>query len=327
MIRRREFITLLGGATAWPLAARAQQPATPVIGFLSGASPGAWAPFVAGVRNGLKEAGFIEGQNLTIEYRWAEGDYSRLTDLAADLVNRKVTVIVAAGGTEPAKVAKAATSTIPIVFVSAADPVSAGIVSSINQPGGNITGVTMLGVALEGKRLGMLNEIAPGIGPVSALINPNYPGANLQRQGLQDAARAMNRKLYILYASTDAEIEAAFTTVAQQGATALLVTEDPFLGSRSEQLVKLAARAKLPTIYYNRTFPRVGGLASYGTDFVDGFRQAGTYAGKILKGTSPAELPVLQPTKFDFVINLTTAKALGIEIPPTLLALADEVIE
>ena len=327
-MRRREFITLLGGAAAaWPLAARGQQSAVPMVGFLSSASPASWAPFVAGFRKALNETGFIEGHSVTIEYRWAEGDYNRLPNLVADLVNHKVAVILAAGGSAPVNAAKAATTNIPIVFASAADPVTAGIVASINRPGGNVTGVTMLGVALEAKRLGLLNEIVPGTASIGVLMNPNYQDANLQLRQLQEAAGVIKRQINIVRASTDAEIDAAFSSVAQQGAVALLVTEDPFLGSRNEQLVALAARYKLPAIYYNRTFAKVGGLVSYGTDFADGFRQAGIYAGKILKGASPADLPVMQPTKFELVINLKTAKALGLQLPPTLLARADEVIE
>ena len=327
-MRRREFITYLGGLAAWPLTARAQQSAMPVVGFLSSGSPASWAPFVAGFRKGLNETGLIEGQNVAIEYRWAEGDYNRLSGLAADLINRKVAVILAGGGSGPAQVVKAATSTIPIVFASAADPVRAGIVASINRPGGNVTGVSMLiGWALEGKRLGLLNEIVPGTGPISVLMNPDYPDASLQLKGLQEAATVIKRELNIVYARTDSEIDAAFKTITQQGAVALLVTEDPFLGSRNEQLVELTARHKLPAIYYNRTFVKVGGLASYGTDFADGFRQAGVYAGKILKGANPADLPVLQPTKFEFVLNLKAAKALGLDVSLSLQQRADEVIE
>jgi putative ABC transport system substrate-binding protein len=326
-MRRRAFITFLGGLATWAITARAQQSAMPVVGFLSSASPASWAPFIAGFRNGLKETGLIEGQNVTVEYRWAEGDYNRLSALVSDLVNRNVAVLLAAGGSEPAKVAKAATSKIPIVFASAADPVRAGIVESINRPGGNITGVSMLGSALEGKRLGLLNELVPGAGAIGVLMNPDYPDARIQLQGLQEAATAIRRQLNIVHARTDAEIGSAFSTITQQGVVALLVTEDPFLGSRNQQLVELAARHKLPAIYYNRTFAKAGGLASYGTDFADGFRQAGVYVGKILKGAKPAELPVLQPTKFEFVLNLKTAKALGLDVSLSLQQRADEVIE
>jgi putative ABC transport system substrate-binding protein len=326
-MRRREFIKFLGGSATWPITARAQQAAMPVVGFLSSASPASWAPFIAGFRKGLSETGFLEGQNVTVEYRWAEGDYNRLSGLASDLVSRKVAVILAAGGSGPAKVAKAATSTIPIVFASAADPVRAGIVESINRPSGNVTGVSMLGSALEGKRLGLLNELVPGAGEISVLMNPDYPDAGIQLQGLQEAASTMKRQLNIVHARTDAEIDAAFAIITKQGVVALLVTEDPFLGSRNKQLVELAARHKLPAIYYNRTFAEVGGLASYGTDFADGFRQAGAYAGKVLKGARPADLPVLQPTKFEFVLNLKTARALGLDVSLSLQQRADEVIE
>jgi putative ABC transport system substrate-binding protein len=327
-VRRREFIKVIAGsAAAWPLAVHAQQSVPPVIGFLSGASAASWTPFVAGFRQGLHESGLIEGQNVIVEYRWAEGDYSRLSGLVADLVKRKVAVILAAGGTEPAKIAKEATSTIPIVFASAADPVRAGIVASINRPGGNVTGVSMLGSALEAKRLGLLNEIVPGTETIGVLMDPNYPDASLQLQGLQEAAHVIKRQLNIVHASTDAEIDAAFTTLAQQGAAALLVTEDLFLGSRNQQIVALAARYRLPAIYYNRTFAKVGGLVSYGADFPDGFRQAGIYTGKILKGASPGDLPIMQPTKFEFVINLKTAKALGLDVPLQIQQRADEVIE
>jgi putative ABC transport system substrate-binding protein len=326
-MKRREFITLVGGAAAWPLAARAQQPAMPVIGFLSSASPATWTPFVAGFRKGLNEAGFIDGRNVTIEYRWAEGQYDRLPGLAADLVNRKVAVILAAGGSDPAKAAKAATAMIPIIFVSAGDPVRAGIVTSFNRPGGNVTGVSLLGAALEAKRLGLLNEITPGAASIGVLVNPNYPDADLQLRELQEAAGAIKRQIIIVRASTEAEIDAGIATVAQQGAVAILVTQDPFLNSRREQLVALAARHKLAAIYSVREVTEIGGLVSYGTHFADGFRQAGIYAGKILKGASLADLPVMQPTKFEFVINLKTAKTLGLTIPLHLQQLADEVIE
>jgi ABC-type uncharacterized transport system substrate-binding protein len=306
---RREFITLLATAAAcWTVSARAQQSAMPVVGFLSGGSPAAWAAYVAAFRKGLNDTGFTEGHNVTIDFRWADGHYDRLADLAAGLINRKVAVLFAAGGSEPVKTAKAATSATPIVFASALDPVRAGIVVSINRPEGNVTGVSMLGSALEAKRLGLLTEIVPGAGSIGVLINPNY-------------------EIDIVRAGTDTEIDAAFMTLAQHGAVALVVAEDPFLGTRSEHLVQLAARFKLPTIYYNRTFVKAGGLASYGTDFADVFRQAGVYVGKILKGARPADLPVLQPTKFEFVINLKTAKLLGLTVPFGLLNAADEVVE
>jgi putative tryptophan/tyrosine transport system substrate-binding protein len=325
---RREFITLLATAAAcWTVSARAQQSAMPVVGFLSGGSPAAWAAYVAAFRKGLNDTGFTEGHNVTIDFRWADGHYDRLADLAAGLINRKVAVLFAAGGSEPVKTAKAATSATPIVFASALDPVRAGIVVSINRPEGNVTGVSMLGSALEAKRLGLLTEIVPGAGSIGVLINPNYEGANLELHELQEAAHAIKRQIDIVRAGTDTEIDAAFMTLAQHGAVALVVAEDPFLGTRSEHLVQLAARFKLPTIYYNRTFVKAGGLASYGTDFADVFRQAGVYVGKILKGARPADLPVLQPTKFEFVINLKTAKLLGLTVPFGLLNAADEVVE
>jgi putative ABC transport system substrate-binding protein len=327
-MRRREFITLVGTAAAcWTVSARAQQAARPVVGFLSGGSPAAWAAYVAAFRKGLNDTGFAEGRNVTIDFRWAEGHYDRLADLAAGLINRKVAVLFAAGGSEPVKTAKAATSSTPIVFASALDPVRAGIVASINRPEGNVTGVSMLGSALEAKRMGLLTEIVPGGGSIGVLINPNYEGADLELHELQEAAHTIKRKINIVRAGNDAEIDAAFMTLAQQRAVALAVAEDPFLGTRSERLVQLAARFKLPTIYYNRTFAKAGGLASYGTDFADVFRQAGVYVGKILKDARPADLPVVQPTKFEFVINLKTAKTLGLNLSASLLARADEVIE
>ena len=256
-MKRREFIMLVGGAAAaWPLAARAQQPAMPVIGFLSSGSSAPWTPFVAGFRRGLNETGFNDGQNVRIDYRWAEGQYDRLPSLAADLISRKIAVILAAGGSDPAKAAKAATATIPVVFVSAADPVAAGLVASLNRPGGNVTGVSVLGSELEAKRVGILNEISPGTAPIGGLVNPNYPDTNLQLSELQDAARVIKRQIIIVRASTEAEIDAGIATIAQQGAGALVVTQDPLFGSRNEQIVALAARYKLPAIYYNRTFSR-----------------------------------------------------------------------
>ena len=328
-MRRREFITLLGGAAvAWPLVARAQQPAMPVVGFLHILPPeNIPTSWLAAFRQGLKEAGFVEGQNVTIEYRWAEGHRDRLPNLVADLIDRKVAVIFTSGGNDPPKAAKAATASIPIVFLTAGDPIRDSIVASLNRPGGNVTGVSLLGAALEAKRLGLLNEIVPGAAAIGVLVDPNFPDANLQLRELQEAAGVIKRKIYIVRASTDAEIDAAFATVVQQGVVALLVCQDPFFTGRREQLVARAAQYKLPAIYSHRDFVKIGGLVSYGTDFADGFRQAGIYAGKILKGANPADLPVMQPTKFDLVINLKTAKALGLEVPATLVARADELIE
>ncbi len=319
---------MLGSASlAWPLAARAQQPAIPVIGILSGLSPGYIAGRMVSVRQGLSESGYTEGQNVATEYRLAEGHADQLSSLAADLVDRKVAAIFAAGGTDPAKVAKAATATIPIVFVSAADPVKAGIVTSLNQPGGNVTGVSVLGSAVEAKRMGLLNEIIPGSAPIGVLLNPTYPDADVELKEAQDAARVINRQLIIVRATTDAEIDAAFATFAQQGAGALLVTADVLFSSRRDQLVALAARSKLPAIYSQREFTDIGGLLSYAPDYAAGYRQAGSYLGKVLNGAKPADLPIMQSTKFELVVDLKSAKALGIAMPPTLLATADDVIE
>jgi ABC-type uncharacterized transport system substrate-binding protein len=326
-MRRREFITLLSGAAAsLPFAARAQQ-AMPVIGFLHGASPSYLGQFVDALRKGLNEAGYVEGQNLAIEYRWAEGHYDRLAALAADLVDRQVAVILAMGGTDPARAAKAATSTIPIVFVSAADPVRTGLVASLNRPGGNVTGVSLIAAALDEKKMGLLHELAPKAAVIAGLINPNYPGAKTQASEVQETANHLGVKAVILTAATDDEIDAAFASAVQQGAGAMLVSSDPFFNSRSGRFVEQAARHSLPVIYPQSEYVRGGGLISYGPDFSDGYRNGGVYVGKILKGAKPAELPVMQPTKFELMINLKTAKTLGLIVPSTLLATADEVIE
>jgi putative ABC transport system substrate-binding protein len=327
-IGRRQFITGLGGTVAaWPLAAHAQQTAMPVIGILSVLSSGYIAGRMVSIRQGLSESGYTEGQNFATEYRLAEGQPDRLPSLAADLVDRKVAVIFAAGGTDPAKAAKAATATIPIVFISAADPVKAGIVRSLNQPDGNVTGISVLGSAVEAKRMGLLNEIVPGAAPIGVLLNPTYPDADVELKEAQDSARAINRQLIIVRATTEAEIDTAFAIFTQQGAGALLVTADVLFASRRDRLVALAARSKLPAIYPQREFTEIGGLVSYAPDYAAGYRQAGNYIGKVLKGAKPAELPVMQSTKFELVINLKTAKALGIAMPPTLLATTDDVIE
>jgi putative tryptophan/tyrosine transport system substrate-binding protein len=262
-----------------------------------------------------------------IEFRSAEGQYDRLTTLAAELVDRKVAVILAAGGSEPAKVTKAATATIPIVFVSAADPIRAGVVLSFSRPGGNITGVSLLGSALEAKRLELLHEMIPGVYPIGVLLNPKYPDFDIQLRELEDAANVINRKIIVARASTQTEIDAAFTMITRQAASALLVAQDAFFNRQRDYLVALAARFKVPVIYNQREQAEAGGLFSYGTNFADGYRQAGVYVGKLLKGAKPSDLPVLQPTKYEFVINLRTAKTLGVAVPPSLLALADEVIE
>jgi putative ABC transport system substrate-binding protein len=326
-MQRRDFLCVLSGAAAWPMVARAQQAAMPVVGVLSSLTSSLIAIRAVAFRQGLKETGYVEGQNLSIEYRLAEGQYDRLPKLAAELVIRGVNVIFAAGGSDPAKAAMAATSTIPIVFLSAADPVSAGIVESLNRPGGNVTGVSLLGSALEAKRLGLLREIIPAAASISVMLNPKFPDFVLQLSELQKAAVVIKQSINVVQASTDAEIDRAFATIAQKGGDALLVAQDAFFNSRREQIVALEARYKLPAIHDQRESAEIGGLVSYGTDFSDEFRQAGIYVGKILKGAKPAELPIMQPTKFELVINLKTAKALGLTVPPTMLAEADEVIE
>jgi putative tryptophan/tyrosine transport system substrate-binding protein len=326
-MKRREFFTLVGGAAASvPLVARAQTP-MPVIGFLHGASPGYLAQFVDALRKGLGESGFVEGQNLAVEYRWAEGHYERLPALAAELVERQVAVILAMGGTDPARAAKAATSAIPIVFVSAADPVKTGLVASLNRPGGNVTGVSLIASALDEKKLGLLHELVPKTSVIAGVVNPNYPGAKTQADDIQEAARHLGVAAIALTAGADDEIDAAFADAARQGAGAMLVSSDPFFNSRAGRFVAAAARHSIPVIYPQSEYVRGGGLLSYGPDFSDGYRNGGVYVGKILKGAKPAELPVMQPTKFELVINLKTAKALGLTVPPTLLATADEVIE
>jgi putative tryptophan/tyrosine transport system substrate-binding protein len=296
----------------------------PIIGFLTSLSSTSIALRAPSVRQGLGEAGFVEGRNVVIEYRAAEGQYDRLPSLAADLVGRKVDVIFAYGGSGPAK---AATASIPIVFVSAADPIEAGIVTSLNRPGGNVTGVSLLGSALETKRLGLLSEIVPGTAAIAALVNPQFPDIDFQLRALQDAAGAIKRQVIFLRASTEPELVSAFADALKQGAAALLVTQDALFYDRRELLVALAAQYKLPAIYPQREIAEMGGLISYDTNFSDQFRQAGIYLGRILKGASPADLPVVQPTKFDIVINLKTAKTLGLAIPESFLVRADEVIE
>jgi putative ABC transport system substrate-binding protein len=325
-MRRREFI-LAGIALVCPIAARGQQSALPVIGILSTLSSSYIASRMRPFRQGLNETGYVEGQNVAIEYRSAEGQYDRLPSLAADLVDHKVAVIFAVGSSDPAKVAKAATATIPIVFLSAADPVNAGIVTSLNRPGGNITGISLLGSALEAKRLGLLNEIVPGAVSIGALVNPKFPDVDTQLRDLQEAASAISRQLYIVRASTEFEIDAAFAAVSDRGVGALLIAQDALFVSRREQLVALAARYKLPAIFVQREFAEAGGLISYAPDFADGYRETGVYVGKILKGAKPADLPVLQSTKFELVINLKTAKTLGLTIPSGVLSIADDVIE
>ena len=326
-LKRREFITLLGAAAAWPLVARAQQPAMPVIGFLSSRSPGESADLVAAFRRGLAEGGYVEGQNVSLEFRWGEGRYERLTAYAVELVRRAVTVIVTAGGDPAAQAAKAATATIPIVFVSGSDPVKVGLVASLNRPGGNITGVHMLILGLGAKRLGLLHELMPAANPVGILVNPNFADAQTQLRDVEDAAQSLGLKLVVQKAGTEFEFETAFADLARQKAGAILVIADPFFTSQRVEIAALAARYAMPAVFELREYAAAGGLMSYGPDLADGYRQGGVYAGKILKGQKPAELPVEQPAKLGLVINLKTAKALGLQIPDKLLALADEVIE
>ena len=326
-MKRRKFITFLGGAAAWPLAARAQQPAMPVIGFMSARSPEESAHLVEAFRRGLKEGGFVEGENVAIEFRWARGDYSRLPTLAADLVSRQVAVIVAAGGEPSGLAAKAATATIPIVFGAGGDPVKAGLVESFSRPGGNVTGITLLTSLMEPKRLGLLRDLAPGVSVIGALVNPDFPPAVLQLQQIEEAARDIGQRIVIAKASNDDALQTAFGSFVQGGAGALLVASDPYFDTRRDRIVAFAARQRLPAIYQFREYAVAGGLLSYGVSISDAYRQYGVYAARILKGAKPAELPVLQPTKFELVINARTAKALGITISDNLLSLADEVIE
>jgi len=326
-MQRREFITLLGGAAAWPLVARAQQPAMPMIGFVGTGAAAPYENYVVSLTNGLKNTGYIVGQNVSIEYRWAEGHYERLSEMAAELVARKVAVIVAAGGNAPAKAAKSATNTTPIVFISGGDPVRGGLVAHLNRPEGNVTGVTMTFSAVVAKRLELLHKLVPNAATIGVLVNPNYPEADFQRREVQESASALGQQIHLMNAGTITDIDAAFATLTQRGVSALFVANDPFFNSRRDQLVALAARHAIPAIYDTREFAAAGGLMSYGSSAVEAFYQAGMYTGKILKGAQLGDLPVMQATKFEFVINLKAAKALGLGIPPTLLALADEVIE
>jgi putative ABC transport system substrate-binding protein len=326
-MRRRELLMLLGGMMAAGRAVRAQQKQMPVVGYLQSAAPGRSAPYLAELRRGLSEAGYVEGQNLKIEYRWADGEYDRLPALAADLVSRKVDVIATGGGPPAALAAQAATSTIPIVFVVGTDPVELGLVASLARPGGNLTGVSMLLTELNPKRLELLSELVPQAKVIGLLVNPDYSGTPEMTREVQEAARAKELKLHVAKARTEAEIDAAFATFVQLRIGGLVVGNDTFFYNRREQIVALASRDAIPAIYGWRDFVPVGGLMSYGASIASAYSQAGAYVGRILAGDKPTDLPVQQPTKFELVINLKTAKALGLTIPPLLAAQADEIIE
>jgi ABC-type uncharacterized transport system substrate-binding protein len=327
-MKRRNFITLLGGAAAWPLAARAQQPAVPVIGFLDRRSPGTIDDFLRAFRQGLKETGYVEGENAAIEYRWADGQIDRLPELTAALVRRPVAVIVASGAVASALAAKEATTTIPIVFIVGDDPVRLGLVASLARPGGNLTGVNFFSAELTAKRLELLRELVPGAARVAVLVNPaNAANTETTLRDVEPAARAIGLQIHVFNASTSREIDAVFETFVGHRPDALFVGTDSFFFSRRVQLTNLAVRHAVSATYSGRQYPEVGGLMSYGANTSDSYRQVGVYTGRILKGAKPADLPVVQSTKFELVINLQTAKLLGLEIPPPLLALADEVIE
>ena len=328
VIKRREFITLLAGAAAaWPLAARAQQPAVPVVGILASVSPAPYAGFIAAIKEGLQQTGYIEGRNVTIEYRWAEGHYDRLPQQAIELVDRGVAVIILVGGGPTIAVAKAATATIPIVFVMGDDPVKSGAVTALNRPGGNATGVNLLTVAMEAKRLQLLHELVPNVAVVAIIVNPNNPQAAEQLQDLRAAARTLGVEVEVFKAGSPSDIDTAFASLVGRRAGALLVAADAFFNTRREQFVVLTARHALPAIFHFREFAAAGGLMSYGPSLTDAYRQDGIYAGRILKGEKPAEMPVQQAVKIELVINLQTARALGLTIPLPLLGRADEVIE
>jgi len=325
---RREFITLLGGAAVgWPLASYAQRPAIPVVGFLHTLSLENVPHFVPAFNRGLKEEGFVDGQNVIVEYRWAHGQYDRLSELAADLVNRKVAVIAALGGEPSPQIVKQATHTIPIVFASNGDPVRDGLVASLARPGGNVTGVTIFGTDAVAKRMQLLREVAPKAALIGFLMNPNNPNGEIETKAAQTAASSLGKELLVLRAGSEDEIDAAFATMAQQGGGALLGATDTFLFGRRKKIVSLAAHYRIPAIYYLPEFAEVGGLMAYGNRITEAYRQIGIYVGRILKGEKPADLPVVQATAYEFVINLKTAKALGLTIPSGVMAIADGVIE
>jgi len=325
-MRRREFITVLGGAATWPFAASAQQSAMPVVGFVNSSSAQAQVATAAAYRRGLEDSGFVEGKNVLIERRWADGQYSRLPELVGDLIKRNAAVLMA-GGPPAAQAAKKATSTIPIVFTSGDDPVQAGLVSSINKPGGNVTGVYIFFSEVEPKKLGLLRELVPNAGLIVALVNPNFPAVKTQTKELQAAANALGQRIEIINASSEHDLDAAFASMKQLQAAATLVGSDPFFASRRDHILSLAAEYAIPAIYEQRSFATAGGLMSYGTNLAEAYRQAGVYTGRILKGEKPSELPVLLANKFEFVINLKVAKTLGLTVSPNLLSTADDVIE
>jgi putative tryptophan/tyrosine transport system substrate-binding protein len=325
-MRRREFILLLGSAAGWPQAARGQQ-AMPIVGFLGSTSFARWKDFIAAFREGLNETGLVEGRSVVIDFRWAEEQFDQLPTLAADLAARPVSVIVTVGGSVTAVAAKSATATVPIVFVIGADPVKLGLVESLNRPGGNVTGVSFLLNTLLAKRLELLRDLLPAATDIGLLVNPRNPNAAADTNAVQTAAGSFGLTMHLATAQSEAEFAPAFASFVERRATALFMQPDPLFISRRDPIVELAARHRLPAMYDRRELVQAGGLISYGTSFTDAHRQAGLYAGRIIKGEKPAELPVVQPTKFELVLNLKTAKALGIDIPPTLLARADEVIE
>ena len=327
-MRRREFLSAVGGAVAaWPLAALAQQQTMPVIGFMSGRSAPDSTHLVAAFREGLGEAGYVEGQNVIIEFRWADGQYDRLPAMAAELVERKVAVLVGVGGDTSALAAKRATSTIPIIFGVGGDPIKGGLVDSFNRPGANVTGYTLLTSQMESKRVGLLRELVPGVSLIGVLLNPKFNPAAAQLQQIEEAAQTVGQKLVVANASNDDELNAAFELLIRQRVNAILAAADPFFDTRRDRIIAFAAQNRLPAIYQFREYAASGGLVSYGPRITDGYRQAGSYAGQILKGAKPGDLPILQPTKFEMVINLKTANALGFTFPNSIQLLADEVIE
>jgi len=325
-MRRREFVALLSGAATWPFAASAQQSAMPVVGFVNSSSAQAQVATAAAYRRGLEDSGFVEGKNVLIERRWADGQYNRLPELIGDLIKRNASVLMA-GGPPAAHAAKEATTTIPIVFTSGDDPVQLGLVSSINKPGGNVTGIHIFFSEVEPKKLGLLRELVPTAGLIVAVLNPNFPAVKNQIQELQTAANTLGQRLEIIKASTEHDLEAAFASMKQLQAGATVFGSDPFFASRRDLIVSLAARYAIPAIYEQRAFATAGGLMSYGTNLAEAYRQAGVYTGRILKGEKPSELPVLLANKFEFVINLKVAKTLGLAVSPNLLSTADDVIE